>query len=59
MLDSVLTAKNTLQKTVVDKKWVAWVERGDALLKAGAEACKAAVMDDRWYSKADVLQSLA
>jgi len=59
MLDSVLTAKNALQKTVVDKKWVAWVERGDARVKAGAEACKAAVMDDRWYSKADVLQRLA
>ena len=47
MLNSVLKGKSALQKTVVDEKWVAWVERGDARVKAGAEACKAAVMDDR------------
>ena len=59
MLQSVLDGKNALQKTVVDKKWVAWVECGDARVKAGPEACKAAVMDDRWYSQADALQRLA
>ena len=55
MLGRLVEVKRELQKTLVDKKWEAWVERGNNLVKGGAEACKAAVMDDRWYTKAEVL----
>ena len=58
MLSRLVEVKRELQKTVVDEKWVAWVERGDRRVKAGAETCKAAVMDDRWYTKAVDLLSL-
>ena len=32
--------------------------RGDQRVKAGAEACKAAVMDDRWFIAAETLVAL-
>ena len=44
---------------MVDEKWEAWVEHGNRRVKGDAEACKAAVMDDRWYSKAEALLGLA
>lgn len=59
MLGRLVEVKRELQKTVVDEKWEAWVERGERRVKGGAEACKAAVMDDRWYSKAEALLGLA
>lgn len=59
MLGRLVEVKRELQKTVVDEKWEVWVERGDNKLKAGAETCKAAVMDDRCYTKAADLLSLA
>jgi hypothetical protein len=50
MLGRLVEVRRELQKTVVDEKWEAWVERGNNLVKGGSEACKAAVMDDRWYT---------
>lgn len=55
MLESLVKCKRELQKTVVDEKWEAWVERGTTLVKGGARTCKAAVMDDRWFGKAEEL----
>ena len=58
MLERLVKTKRELQKTVVDEKWEAWVMRGDQRVKAGAEACKAAVMDDRWFTAAETLVAL-
>ena len=58
MLDSLVRCKRELQKTVVDEKWEAWVKRSDIRLKGGAATCKAAVMDDRWFAKAEELHRL-
>lgn len=59
MLDSLVKCKRELQKTVVDEKWEAWMERSTAHTKKGAQTCKAAVMDDGWFSKAEELYRLA
>ena len=59
MLDSLVKCKRELQKTVVDEKWEAWMERSATQLKKGAQTCKAAVMDDVWFSKAEELYRLA
>lgn len=58
MLYSLVRCKRELQKTVVDEKWEAWVQRSDNRLKGGAGTCKAAVMDDRWFTKAEELHRL-
>ena len=54
-LQSAAESERELQKTVVFEKREVWVERGNNLVKGGAEACKAAMMDDRWYTKAEDL----
>ena len=58
MMESLVKGKRELQQTVVDEKWEAWVERGDQRVKGGAETCKAAVMDDKWYTNAGILVAL-
>ena len=58
MLERLMKTKRELQKTVVDEKWEAWVERGDQRVKAGAQLCKDAVMDDRWFATAEPLVEL-
>ena len=58
MLESLVKTKRELQQTVVSEKWDAWVERGDNRVRGGAEACKAAVMDDRRFANAANLVDL-
>lgn len=55
MLGSLVKVKRELQQTVVDGKWEEWVERSDSQLKRDAQTCKALVMDDRWYTRAEDL----
>ena len=58
MLGRLVDVKRELQQTVVDEKWEGWIERGDRRVKEGAETCKAAVMDDRWYTTVAQLMGL-
>lgn len=58
MLGRLVEVRKDLEQAVLSSSWEGWVERDERRVGTGAALCKALVMDDGFFAKAQRLLDL-
>jgi hypothetical protein len=58
MLEKLMEVRKDLQQAVLSSSWEGWVERGERRVGTAAAFCKALVMDDGFFARAQRLLEL-